>query len=226
MSFGRQWLSGSTSSEPMIRVHFAREPGTSLRVACWHPPRTVVAARSFAGCGRTFGETKEARDETILVGTDTSAAADLAVEDAADWPATVERSSWSCTCSPTASSARWWIRRRPPTRAATWRGSRSGSPTSRRDAGRVGRPRRADLRRSRPRSSADTIVLGNRGTHGTVVAGEGQRPEPRPAARAVQRVHRGHEAGPVTGRRALRRARSRGGTRAPPSPGGGRRVPP
>ena len=72
---------------------------------------------------------------------------------------------------------------------------------------------------------AETIVVGNRGTRGFVVEGEGQRPEPRAATRTVQRLHRRHEARSMRSGSEARRARSPAGTRARPSRGGARRVP-
>ena len=159
---------------------------------------------------------------TILVGTDTSAAADLAVKDAArlarerdgklvvlyvrpdgDLRAVVDPGKAADPGRYLASMAG-----RFPEVPTTTR-MEDGDPADRIVA--VAEEERAD-----------TIVLGEPRHARVLVAGARQRPQPGAASRAVQRVHRGHAAGPVR----VRRARSHGGTRAPPSPGGGRPVPP
>ena len=104
--------------------------------------------------------------KTILVGTDTSAAADLAVEDAAGWPATGAPSCWCSTWSRTASSGRSSTRRRPPTR-----GYLAQMPERFPGVTTCARVESGDAAERivavAAEHEADTIVVGNRGVHGT-----------------------------------------------------------
>ncbi len=158
---------------------------------------------------------------TILVGTDSSSAADLAVDDAArlardrgaellvllvrpdgDVRAAVDPDR-------AADSGRYLaeLTRRFPEVDMTTRIER-GEPADRicEVAAEIG---------------ADTIVVGNRGTRGVMVAREGQRAEPRAAALAVQRVHRRHEEGAVRVPGPRRRLGSSGSTQAARQSGAG-----
>ena len=127
--------------------------------------RRVVAPPANRGAGRVVRRrarglrwhrrTKEARDATILVGTDTSAAADLAVEDAAGLARDRGAELLVLYVQPEATCAPWWTRDAPPIPTRTSRGSTRFPGVATRTRVERGEPRRTDLR-GRGRGGAPT----------------------------------------------------------------------
>ena len=149
---------------------------------------------------------------TILVGTDTTASADLAVEDAA-----------ALAHARGAELLVLYVRKDGDLRTVV-DPAKSADPSG--YLARMGERFPGLATRTRTETGdaaerivevaaeehADTIVVGNRGVHGSWWRVKDSVPEPRATPCPLQRVHRGHAESAVT----LAADRSRGGTPGPP----------